>query len=66
MVSEQPTRIMLKKLRKAGFTPAPNMVGSHRKWYAPNGVDSVSIPEGHKAISPGVVRQIDKAIEESK
>jgi predicted RNA binding protein YcfA (HicA-like mRNA interferase family) len=65
MVSEQPTRVMVKRLRKAGFTPSSTR-GSHTKWIAPNGVDSVSIPDGHKTISPGVVRQIDKAIEESK
>jgi hypothetical protein len=30
-----------------------------------NGSVSVTVPDGHKVISPGVVRQINEAIEEA-
>ncbi|CAD5138798.1 MULTISPECIES: type II toxin-antitoxin system HicA family toxin [unclassified Microbacterium] len=62
MVSEQPTRKMVKALRAAGFT-AVRTVGSHTVWAKEN--TSISVPDGHKTISPGVVRQINKAIEEA-
>lgn len=62
MVSEQPTRKMVKALRDAGFEQI-RTVGSHSVWA--NGSISVSVPDGHKTISPGVVRQINKAIEEA-
>ncbi|QMU97861.1 type II toxin-antitoxin system HicA family toxin [Microbacterium esteraromaticum] len=63
MVSEQPTRKIVKVLRDAGFTPA-RTVGSHTVWV--NGNVSISVPDGHKTISPGVVRKVHKAIEEAQ
>lgn len=63
MVSEQPTRKMVKLLRDAGFQPI-RTVGSHTVWSS--GDRSVSVPDGHRTISPGVVRVIMKAIEEAK
>lgn len=63
MVSEQPTRKMLKLLRKAGFEPI-RTEGSHTRWETKGGV-SISVPDGHRTISPGVVRQIMKKIEEA-
>lgn len=62
MVSEQPTRKVVKALRDAGFLPV-RTVGSHTVWV--NGSISISVPDGHKTISPGVVRKINKAIEEA-
>lgn len=59
MVSEQPTRVMVKRLRDAGFTPG-RTVGSHTKWSS--GSVTVPVPDGHRTISPGVVRQIENAI----
>jgi hypothetical protein len=35
--------------------------GSHGKWTHPSGAQ-VSIPDGHRTISPGVVRQVNNAI----
>lgn len=63
MVSEQPTRKMVKQLRDAGFMPG-NTVGSHTKWTC--GSVSVSVPDGHRSISPGVVRQINAAIKQAQ
>ncbi|WP_367379176.1 type II toxin-antitoxin system HicA family toxin [Subtercola boreus] len=57
---------MVKTLRKAGWSPTAAFVGSHRKWSSADGSVTMSIPEGHSNISPGVVRQILAAIERSK
>lgn len=64
MVSEQPTRVITKRLKAGGFQ-ATTTVGSHTKWVHPTGVQ-ISLPDGHRTISPGVVRQVDKAIAEAK
>ena len=60
MVSEETTRSVTKRLRKAGFKRA-NAEGSHSKWTHPLG-PWVSIPDGHRTISPGVVRQVNIAV----
>lgn len=64
MIAEQPTKKIQKLLKDAGFTPA-RTVGSHTFWQGPNGV-AASLPDGHRTISPGVVRKVHKAIEASK
>ncbi|MBO9555593.1 type II toxin-antitoxin system HicA family toxin [Cellulomonas sp.] len=64
MVSEQPTRKVTRELRDAGFTPT-RTVGSHTRWQHPSGV-SITVPDGHRTISPGVYRQITKAIKETR
>ncbi|WP_037084206.1 type II toxin-antitoxin system HicA family toxin [Prescottella equi] len=64
MIAEQPTRKIQKQLRDAGFHP-DRTVGSHTVWKGPNGA-SVSVPDGHKTISPGVVRKIAKVIDASR
>jgi predicted RNA binding protein YcfA (HicA-like mRNA interferase family) len=53
---------MLKELRDAGFVPL-RTTGSHT-WWEKNG-RGIAVPDGHRMISPGVVRQIRKAIEEA-
>ena len=63
MVSQQPTRKVQKELRDAGFT-ADRTSGSHTIWV--NGSVSITVPDGHRMISPGVYRNIMKAIEEAK
>jgi len=63
MVSEQPTRTIVKRLKDAGFTRT-RTAGSHSVWVHPSGVQVV-IPDGHRTISPGVVRQVDKAVAEA-
>jgi predicted RNA binding protein YcfA (HicA-like mRNA interferase family) len=62
MVSEEPTRKATKRFKAAGFTPQ-RTTGSHTVWA--KGSVSVTIPDGHRVISPGVVRQINNAIKEA-
>jgi predicted RNA binding protein YcfA (HicA-like mRNA interferase family) len=64
MAKPEQTRITTKRLKKAGFTRT-DAEGSHGKWTHPSGA-SVIVPDGHKVTSAGVVRQVDKAIAESK
>ena len=63
MVGEQPTRKVVAALRDAGFSPL-RTVGSHTVWA--KGQVSISVPDGHRTISPGVVRKVRKAIEEAE
>lgn len=63
MVSEQPTRKVIRELRNAGFVPVRRK-GSHTVYAA--GAVSVTVPDGHRMISPGVYRQIMKKIEEAQ
>ncbi len=62
MVTEQPTRKVVKELKAAGFAPA-RTVGSHTTWVS--GDVHVSVPDGHRTVSPGVYRKVRKAIEEA-
>ncbi|MGV0653752.1 type II toxin-antitoxin system HicA family toxin [Mycolicibacterium thermoresistibile] len=55
---------MVKRLKEAGFART-DAEGSHSKWIHPSGV-WVSVQDGHRTISPGVVRKINKAIKESE
>lgn len=64
MIAEQPTRKVTRELRDAGFAPV-RTVGSHTRWEHPSGV-GVSVPDGHRTISPGVYRNILKALKEAK
>ncbi|WP_255802061.1 type II toxin-antitoxin system HicA family toxin [Mycobacteroides abscessus] len=63
MVSEEPTRSVVRRLKKAGFEQTPGH-GSHSRWRHPSGV-VVTVPDGHRTISPGVVRIINKTIEQA-
>lgn len=62
VVSTQPTRMVLKELRRAGFVP-DRTVGSHTTWKGPSG-RSVTVPDGHREISPGVYRKVKQAIQD--
>lgn len=64
VVTEEPSRTVTKRLRKAGFSPA-DAAGSHTKWIHQLG-PWVSIPDGHRTISPGVVRHVNSAIAEAE
>jgi predicted RNA binding protein YcfA (HicA-like mRNA interferase family) len=64
MVSEQPTRKVTRELRDLGWK-AGESVGSHTKWYGPNGT-TFSLPDGHRMISPGVYRKLLAAMEEDR
>lgn len=60
MTSEEPTRNVVKRLKKAGFVRTPGH-GSHSRWRHPSGI-VVTVPDGHRTITPGVVRIINKTI----
>ncbi|BDZ42158.1 hypothetical protein GCM10025865_14570 [Paraoerskovia sediminicola] len=64
MISPKPTREVVKDLRRAGFEPGRTR-GSHTRWAHPCGVQ-VTVPDGHRMISPGVLRQIQAAIKEAR
>ncbi|MDJ0363116.1 type II toxin-antitoxin system HicA family toxin [Rhodococcus sp. H29-C3] len=64
MVTEQPTRTVVKELKAAGFSPA-RTVGSHTTWVSADGEVKVTVPEGHRKISPGVYRKILEAMKEA-
>lgn len=62
MVSEQPTRKVVKAFRDAGWTLAPRQPkGSHSKWPCPSLTHSFILPDGHRSISPGVVANASAA-----
>jgi predicted RNA binding protein YcfA (HicA-like mRNA interferase family) len=63
VVSEEPTRKLVKRLKKAGFVRT-EASGSHGRWQHPSG-PIVFVPDGHRTISPGVVRQVNDAITEA-
>jgi predicted RNA binding protein YcfA (HicA-like mRNA interferase family) len=63
VVSEEPTRKLVKRLKKAGFVRT-EASGSHGRWQHRTG-PVVFVPDGHRTISPGVVRQVNDAIAEA-
>jgi predicted RNA binding protein YcfA (HicA-like mRNA interferase family) len=65
VVSDEPARSVVKRLRNAGFVKSDSR-GSHTKWSHPESGARVVVPTGHRMISAGVVGQINKAIERSK
>lgn len=64
VVKEEPTRSITKRLKEAGFI-CTSTDGRHSKWAHPSGV-WVPVPDSHRMISPGVVRKVNTAIEESQ
>ncbi|MGE2814054.1 type II toxin-antitoxin system HicA family toxin [Mycobacterium heidelbergense] len=64
MVTDEPAREVAKRLKDAGFIRV-STDGRHSKWRHPSGV-WVPVSESHRMISAGVVRKINRAIEESK
>lgn len=60
---QQPTRRVLQELKDAGFV-AVRTQGSHTVYR--KGAVSITVPDGHRTISPGVYRKILKKIEEAK
>lgn len=64
MVSEQPTRKVVRLLRRSGWHPL-RTVGSHTTRQGPNR-STFTLPDGHSAISPGVYRNALKALNEDE
>jgi predicted RNA binding protein YcfA (HicA-like mRNA interferase family) len=65
VVSEEPARLVIQRLRKAGFVKSDGR-GSHTKWTHPESGEYVVVATGHRMISAGVVRRGNKAIERSE
>jgi predicted RNA binding protein YcfA (HicA-like mRNA interferase family) len=65
MVTEQPTRKVVKALKAAGFSSV-RTVGSHSTWVSAGGAVKVTVPDGHRTISPGVYRKILAAMKEAQ
>nr|WP_181715717.1 type II toxin-antitoxin system HicA family toxin [Cryobacterium sp.]QJS06163.1 toxin HicA [Cryobacterium sp.] len=65
MVTEQPTRKVVKELKAAGFSSV-RTVGSHSTWVSADGAVKVTVPDGHRTISPGVYRKILAAMKEAQ
>lgn len=61
MIAPVPSREIVKQLKNAGFTNRPGK-GSHTMWTCAHDRYSVSVPTGHRTISPGVRQQVNKAI----
>ena len=61
MVSEQPTRKMVREFLDAGWTKARTR-GSHSLWQCPADQHTFTLPDGHRTISPGVVDKARKAL----
>lgn len=63
MIASAPTREVVKQLKKAQFTKRDGK-GSHTVWTCAHGQYVVSVDTGGRTISPGVRRQVNKAIAE--
>lgn len=63
MITEQPARIVLRTLTKAGWSLKRKAKGSHEFWMCPTGAHTVTVSTGHGAVSPGVVRKVHQAID---
>lgn len=62
MIAGKPSREVIRMLGRAGWT-AVRTRGSHTRWACPSGGHWVTVPDGHKTISPGVLRQIHQAMD---
>ncbi|QFG10053.1 HicA-like toxin [Mycobacterium phage IdentityCrisis] len=62
MIAPAPTREIVKQLKAAGFTSRDGK-GSHTVWTCGHGRYTVSVDTGNRTISPGVRRQVDRAID---
>ncbi|NNG39804.1 type II toxin-antitoxin system HicA family toxin [Flexivirga sp. ID2601S] len=65
MIAGKPSREVQKMLRDAGWVVVRRR-GSHTHWTCPTARHSFSLPDGHKSISPGVLRKLQKAMSECK
>lgn len=62
MVSEEPTRKVVREFTKAGWMEL-RRDGRHAVYGCPCGSHTFPLPTTHKTVSPGVVRKARKAIE---
>ena len=57
----QKTRDVLNHLRSIGWVHLQDGQGSHELWGLPDGSKKAVVPAGHREVSAGVLRQIQKA-----
>jgi predicted RNA binding protein YcfA (HicA-like mRNA interferase family) len=62
MIAEQSTPTVRRMLIAAEWV-RKRTVGSHSFWVCSSGAPSVTVADGHRKISPGVMRNINKALE---
>lgn len=65
MVSEEATRKMIRQFTTAGWTEISHD-GRHTKFGCQCGAHTFPLPTTHRMVSPGVVRNARKAIQECK
>ncbi|MGL5857401.1 MAG: type II toxin-antitoxin system HicA family toxin [Angustibacter sp.] len=61
MTPSQPTRLVVKQFKVAGWTRVGGR-GSHSKWVCPTGQHKFQLTDGHRSISPGVYDKAVKAL----
>lgn len=61
MVSDEPTRRIVKEMVAAGWREARSD-GRHSVFVCTSGQHTVAAPTSHRSVSPGVVRKIRQAI----
>lgn len=61
-MSSESTKKVIAMLRSAGWAPRRS-VGRHTVWKGPNGTQ-FTLPDGHRQISPGVLRKLLAAMKE--
>ena len=61
VVSEQPTRQVVKAFRAAGWRRV-RTEGSHSVYGCSCGEHKFTLPDGHREIAPGVVRKAEHAL----
>lgn len=61
MVKAQRTRDVITYLKSIGWVFLRDGQGSHELWGLPDESIKAAIPVGHREVSPGVLRQLQKA-----
>ncbi|MEZ3162193.1 type II toxin-antitoxin system HicA family toxin [Microbacterium sp. BWT-B31] len=57
----QKTRDVIKHLKSIGWVYLRDGQGSHEIWGLPDESKKATVPAGHREVSAGVLRQIEKA-----
>lgn len=57
----QKTRVVLQHLRSIGWVYLRDGRGSHELWGLPDGSQKAVVPAGHREVSAGVLRMLEKA-----
>ncbi|MCP3425592.1 type II toxin-antitoxin system HicA family toxin [Rothia sp. AR01] len=57
----QKTKDVLKLLRSQGWGYLRDARGSHEIWGSADGAGKISVPTGHRIVTPGVLAQLARA-----